>query len=190
MCRQSRLTTALVDRAENVEQAAIELGVATKRVPDRAVVRDQLWQVRPQRVDRAGLVDTEALLHPAGAEAPPVPDLASLVARANEQHGPVAAAVQPPRDQHDRGLREARQVDQVRVWTVVIEDVAVADRLGRAGEDQDAVAELVQQALSARAVQGWIQRCVSTHGGRVSPFAARRRKDAVRGSVAARMRGP
>ena len=174
--RRARTAPALLERAEDREQPRVELRVPTEGVQERPLVGHETFEVPPKVLDRARLVDAEALLRPLGPVSAPVPDLASAIAGTHEQDRAMAAAVQPPRDQHRLGLREAREVEQVGARPVLVVDVPVAGRLRRGRQDQDPVTERVQETLTPRTVQGRIGMCISAHAARVCRATATRSK--------------
>ncbi len=126
-----------LDRGEHL---ALELLVRAQ-LDERARRADQIvGQPLRQLLDRVGRVDAERLGRRFDAQPLAVPDLALAVARAQEQHGPLARVLRREHEQR-LGLAEAGQVVEVGVGAVGVLGVGVAQRVRRGREEHDALAE-------------------------------------------------
>src|SRR4030095_1749792 len=94
----------------------------------------------------------------------PVPDLARLVARPHEQDAAVPLATGSPRREDCFRFGGARQEVEVRAGPVLVEDVAVADRLVGRRQQQQAVAQRIESALPPGEMKLGIVEGVSAHG--------------------------
>jgi hypothetical protein len=145
------------DARHRIDESIIKRTIGREAMEHRAMLREQVRQLVPEVGDRMRFVGAKLRLRALRAKALAIPDLARRIARPHEQDRAMAAQTGAPRRQHRFRLGEPGQEVEVGPGTELVQHVAVAALLRRGGQQQEAVAERVEQTLAAATVQGGIE---------------------------------
>ena len=150
--RMRRGIPTMVERPvalEHTSKRSIHELVCAERVEESLTVLQQAFELFVERRDQIRLVDTELLHRRARPQSGSVPHLSLPIARAKKKNRLVRTATHTIGRENRVGFVESGQVVKITSRAERVEDVAIAEPLGRGRENEETVAEPIEDTLPA-----------------------------------------